>query len=871
MTTNLTSFFLIVFFVFFSFSLSAQKKQYHAKRITTDSPVIDGRLNDPVWNKAEWASDFKQSKPNEGEEPSQKTSFKILYDNNNLYIGIRAWDSEPEKIVKRMSRRDGFEGDWVEVNIDSYFDKQTAFSFTASASGVKGDEMISGDGKNQDASWDPIWYLATTTDSKGWTAEMKIPFSQLRFGKKEQQIWGIQLRRKLFRKGEKSIWQFVSQDKAGWVQHFGELKGIEGIKPKRQIELVPYTVVKHERYEKEKDNPYMPGKESKLTLGLDGKIGITNDMTIDFTVNPDFGQVEADPSEVNLSAFESYFAEKRPFFIEGRNIMNFKFAGGSNLFYSRRIGRSPQHYPDTDENEFVDMPEKTKILGAFKLTGKTKKGLSVGVLESVTAKESAEIDNKGEKRKETVEPLTNYFVGRVQKDFRKGNTILGTMITSTHRDIDTKALQFLHKSAYTGGIDFTQYWKEKKYCFTLNTAFSHVQGEPEAILRTQKSSRRYFQRPDADYVSLDSNATSLSGHGGSLSFGLNGKSKLRYNLELAWRSPGFELNDIGYLKKSDGIRASFWAGYRITEPFAIFRSFNININNWHGWDFGGTNIWNGFNTNFYTEFKNQWGIGSGADYQTEGVSNDKLRGGPSMKTENGLGNWINIHSDNRKKINFYFGMFNYWGDEKNSRTKNYWSGIVYRPHNMIKISLSPSLNLFKSKLQYVAKKDFQNNTRYIFADIDQKTVSMTIRFDLSIMPELSVQYYGMPFVSVGKYTDFKYITNPKADEFADRFSIYNNKQITCNTDDNEYLIDENTDGSTDYKVNNPDFNFKQFRSNLVVRWEYTPGSVLYVVWSQGRTQSDNSRKFSLNEGMSNLFDVKPHNIFLMKFSYRFSM
>ncbi|MCK4465527.1 MAG: hypothetical protein KAU83_07435, partial [Bacteroidales bacterium] len=382
-------------------------------------------------------------------------------------------------------------------------------------------------------------------------------------------------------------------DAPGWVHQFGELHGISGIKPKRQIEIAPYTVGNIERFEKEEGNPFATGKSSNLDIGVDGKIGITNNMILDFTVNPDFGQVEADPSQVNLTAYEIFFEEKRPFFIEGKNILSFPLMFGDgdlaseNMFYSRRIGRRPQSYPNTQDGEYADIPINTSILGAAKFTGKTKNGLSIGILESITAKEKAEIDNEGIKRFETVEPLTNYSVSRVQKDFNKGNTILGGMFTTTNRKIENPDLNFLHTSAYSGGLDFTHQWKDRTYSFSLKTYFSQVKGSEEALIRTQSSSVRYFQRPDNDYVKFDSSRTSLSGYGGVLSAGKFANGHWRYAGFLSWKSPGLELNDLGFMTNADEILQIFWVGYRIWEPFSIFRNLNVNLNQWNTFDFGG--------------------------------------------------------------------------------------------------------------------------------------------------------------------------------------------------------------------------------------------------------------------------------------------
>ncbi|MDP4223623.1 MAG: DUF5916 domain-containing protein, partial [Bacteroidota bacterium] len=463
--------YLFVFSTLASYTQSAIEKKVCITKPALNGPVIDGLDKDDCWATVEWCGNFIQAQPEENKPPSQKTAFKILYDNSNLYVFVRAYDTEPDKISRLMTRRDNFIGDRVVILIDSYYDKQTAFEFTAMASGAKGDEAITQDGMSADDTWNPVWYLQTAVDSEGWSAEIRIPFNQLRFGKKNEQVWGLQVLRFIYRLDERSDWQYIPKGSPGSVHLFGELHGIKNMIPRRHVELLPYAVSKMERFEKIQGNPFLTGKSANVSAGLDGKIGLTNDLILDFTINPDFGQVEADPSEVNLTAFETYFSERRPFFVEGKNIYQFSpnqtivinKMYSDNLFYSRRIGRSPHYYPVLAGNEYVKMPESTTILGAAKLSGKTAKGLSVGLLESVTQNENAIIDNDGVRRKASVEPLTSYFVGRIQQDFNKGETVIGGLITAVNRNISNPALNFLPASAYTGGIDLQHSWKDRTW------------------------------------------------------------------------------------------------------------------------------------------------------------------------------------------------------------------------------------------------------------------------------------------------------------------------------------------------------------------------------------------------------------------------
>lgn len=854
-------------------------KRTYKTLFANNTPKIDGLLSDECWNLVEWSSNFIQSHPAENKPPSQETAFKILYDNENLYVFIRAFDTDPDKISRIMSRRDNFNGDMVVVELDSYFDKQTAFLFAASASGAKSDEAISQDGNNGDDSWNPIWYLETSIDDKGWCAEMKIPFSQLRFGKKDAQIWGLEVSRNIYRIQETSQWQVIPKGSPGRVHLFGELNGINNIKPKHQVEIMPYAVARTERFEKIEGDPFNTGKLSKLSAGLDGKVAITNDFTLDFTVNPDFGQVEADPSEVNLTAFESYFSERRPFFVEGKNIFEFypnqsiviHNMYSDNLFYSRRIGRYPHNYPSVGGNEYVKMPESTTILGAMKISGKTKKGLSVGILESVTAKEEALIDNEGSRRKETVEPLTNYFTGRVQQDFNKGETTIGGIFTAVNRDIKAPTLDYLHSSAYVGGVDFRHNWKERTWYLAGNAEFSNVNGKPEALINTQTSSARYFQRPDANYLSVDSSMTSLPGYGTSLKFGRSSQKKIQFETSLTLRSPGLEFNDIGYMRYSDVIHHGTWVAYYIRNPFAIFNNFYLNTNYWMYWNFSGKLLSINTNMNFNSQFKNRWSLNGNFNRESENISTTLLRGGPSIILPGEQSFNLNIGSDPSKKLSFFIGSYHGSGDVNSSSGHEYYASINVRPLNSISISLEPGYGIQKSEMQYVNTLQVNGNPLYLFGKLDQKTLSFTFRINYTVNPELSLEYYGQPFISAGKYSAFKKITDVQANMFRDRYHTFTTDEITYSPQNNSFGVDQNGDNTEDFSFGNPDFNFRQFRSNLVVRWEYLPGSTVYLVWSQGRTSTDSNGMFSYGNDMKDLFKITPHNVFLLKFSYWFAM
>jgi mRNA-degrading endonuclease RelE of RelBE toxin-antitoxin system len=852
-------------------------KIYTTHHVNPHAPVIDGRFDDPAWAKVEWAGDFVQRDPYEGKAPTQPTAFKILYDDKNIYVAIRAYDNEPDKVVRRLARRDTVDGDWVEIQLDSYHDHLTAFSFMVNAAGVKSDMFLSSDGNTEDSDWNPIWDVATALDAEGWTAELKIPFSQVRYAGGTQSVWGIQVQRKFFRAQETSFWQFIPRDASGWVHCFGELQGLEGLRPQRQVELTPYSVGRAQTFRPEPGNPFRTGNRSSLFGGLDGKVGVTSDLTMDFTINPDFGQVEADPSVVNLTAFETYYEEKRPFFIEGRNILSFKFMGGDgdfsqdNLFYSRRIGRYPQRELETQSGEYVDMPENTRIIGAFKLTGKTRSGVSIGVIDAVTAAEYADLSFSGLDRREPVEPFTNYLGLRFQKDYRRGDTVVGGMITAVNRNLNGNELDFLHREAYAGGFDISHSWKNRTYTLSFKTAFSLVRGSEEAILQTQLSSLHHFQRPDADYVKVDPTRRSLGGHAGTLTFDKSGSGHLSLSTGVTWRSPGFEINDMGYTHYADVAMQYFWAGYRIWKPFSIFREVQVNFNEWIGANFGGQRTFTGGNVNFWGIFKNYWQFGFGINRQFPYLSDWTLRGGPSFRTEGGWNYWGQVRSDTRRKLQYSLMGGIYQGDLHSMIDRSLSVGVTYQASNALALTLSPQFEIYRPLLQWVTQLDFGGATRYIMAGLDQTTVGMTVRLNWSLTPDLSIQYYGMPYVSAGAFKNFKRISDPRAARLEDRFHVFGPGEISLDTPSGTYNVDEDGDGRADYSFDNPNFNFLQFRSNLVVRWEYRPGSVLYLVWSQDRTGFDTTGEFAFGPGVRNLFNVHPGNVFLIKFSYCFNL
>lgn len=857
------------------------KKKYTTQRLAT-AIVLDGKPTEQAWDAVEYGGNFVQWQPNDGAAASQETRFKILYDNHFLYIAYWAMDTQPDSIVKRMSRRDEFPGDFCEINIDSYHDLRSAFSFTISVSGVRGDEFISNNGDNWEENWNPIWYAKTNINDRGWTAEVKIPFSQLRYGNEKEKVWGIQVMRRLFRKEERSTWQHIPRISGVWVSGFGELHGLNDIPMHRQIEIAPYITTQAAVYKKEPGNPFATGFDKKFTAGVDGKLAITNNLILDYTINPDFGQVEADPSQVRIDGFQNFFSERRPFFIESRNIFDYQLTGSQAggdydsdlLFYSRRIGSSPHGFAHTGAGVYSEHPQNTSILGAAKFSGKTKRGLSIGILESITGREFAKLDSAGHRSKKMVEPLTSYFVGRLQQDYNGANTVIGGIVTAVNREAGLSNI--LRREAYSGGFDFLHQWKKRWWYIRGNVVWSHVAGSREAILHTQTSFEHLFQQLGSKYLNVDSNRTSLTGTSGTFRLGkqagAGGKKGQVFKFEtgVTFRSPQLELNDIGFMYSTNEINHFTWAGLHFQKAFSVFRNMGLNYNHWSRWDFDGKFIFQMFNANGFATFKNNWQLRTGIGWNPLEISNNVLRGAGAMRRPAGMGFNLNVQSDYRKKFQVGVQYNNNWGFARTITSHDYNVELVYQPINALSVSFSTGFSdNYRKQDQFVKNIRYGNVAKTIISQLNQKTLRFTARLNYNITPDLTLQYYGQPFITRPLFSSFAYVTHPMAKQYEQRFERYAANRV--NLVNNEYQIDDDGDGDVDFSFANPNFNFVQFNSNLIARWEYRPGSELYLVWNQGNTPyAFDGINQSLGSSLFNhAFGSEARNIFLIKWTYRF--
>jgi hypothetical protein len=647
------------------------------------------------------------------------------------------------------------------------------------------------------------------------------------------------------------------------LYNFGELKGISGLKKSRRLEILPYTLGGLKAVEKEPGNPFIgDGRLWNANAGFDAKIGVSSNFTVDLTVNPDFGQVESDPSVMNLSAFETFYEEKRPFFLEGLTIFDYKFDRGS-LFYSRRIGHAPSLAINPAGDMYVNSPDKTTILSAVKFSGTTSNGLSLGLIQSITANQKAKLsDLEGNRSKMDVEPLTSYTVARIQKGYNAGNTIAGAMLTSTNRFIDAPALDFLSHDAYTGGIDLLHYWKDKEFFVDARLTGSYIDGSTESIRRLQENSAHYFQKPGSYYLPYDTTATTMSGYGGRVQVGKGSKGFWRYNATLTWSSPGLELNDLGYMQSADFLKEDNEVSYLINQPAWIFHSYTISLEQFNSWNFNGRYLGSGGHLSFNSKFKNNWNFDANVIYNTSQINPQLLRGGPDMMVPKSVMTFGGISTDDSKNV---IGRLEMQYDRSGNNSAQSWSlnpGLSVRPMSTMKIDLSANYSKNNDDLQYVATIGTPGERNYILGNIDQETLGLTLRVDLNFTPEFSIQYYGSPFISKGEYSEFKNVTSPEASDYNDRFSHFANAE----KNPGQLILDPGNPSLTTY---NPDFNFFQFRSNLVAKWEYRLGSFIYLVWSSDRTGS--SVPASFGDSFKSLRKAFPNNIFMVKLNYWFNL
>ncbi|MDQ3521352.1 MAG: carbohydrate binding family 9 domain-containing protein [Gemmatimonadota bacterium] len=833
---------------------------------TADPIRIDGQLDEAAWATATPITKFTQVVPQEGQPATQRTEVRILYGPDALYIGARLYDTEP--VISRLIRRDGSmtDSDWLTVILDSYHDHRSAFGFEINPSGVRRDQSRSE--TREDDSWDPVWEAATTVDAEGWTAEMRIPFSQLRFNPAQEQTWGLQLERSRARNREFSVWSFTPSTQPGGIPRFGHLEGLRELRTGKRLEVLPYSVLRAESVNRG-NNPFRDDRDAGLSAGVDLKYRVTSDLTLDATVNPDFGQVEVDPAEVNLSAIETRFQEKRPFFVEGSEIFGFGSGGGNEVFYSRRIGRAPQLRAPSP---LVEVADAAGILGAGKLSGRTAGGWSMGVLNATTAQERALFrDPEGLDHRITVEPLTNYFVGRLRRDTRAGQSVFGGMITAVNRHLDSDFLEAnLRSAAYSGGVDFRHEWAQRTWTLTGFISGSHVMGDRRAITLTQLQPWRFFQRPDAEHLEVDTMATSLTG--------LSSQVQLDHRIGRHWRmgglagtvTPGYEVNDIGFQYRSDRIDGQAYAAYIENRPGKHLRSWQLNGAVRAERNYAGEPILNVVNLRSSLQGLGYWTAYTNVAYDFGSIDDRLTRGGPLAQRPNTLRLGGELNSDRRKP---YVGSIFASLNRNNMGGRNSTAGLYLeaKPASNWNVSLAPVLSWVYSPAQYLTSvSDLRaENTfgrRYLFAELDQTTFSLETRLNYTFTPALSLQMYAQPFISSADFGAPAEFGGPRSYDFHVYGRDLGEVELTAT---GYRIFPEGREGAASpFGLSNRDFNLRSLRGNAVLRWEWRPGSTLFVAWQQNREDfAQYVGDFQFGRDRTALFRARPDNVLVLKVNY----
>jgi hypothetical protein len=859
----------------------------------TGAIEIDGRLDEAVWQSAPAATRFFQYDPVSGDPATQRTEMRFAYDDENFYIGARMHDElGPAGVRGRLARRDAYpSGDNLEIVFDTFFDHVGRTIFWINPAGVRGDSYGPG-GSDPDTSWDPIWRAKTTVDSLGWTAEMEIPFSQLRFQRGAQQVWGMQVWRFVERLNETQMWSYWRRDDQGGPARFGHLSGIEAPASRGdRLELLPYVVTQAETQGNvDPDDPFAHETEASVRVGADLKYLLTSDLTLSATVNPDFGQAEVDPAVVNLSVFETFFPEKREFFIEGGGL--FQYGGlwcftcsnisSIDLLFTRRIGRSPQGAGlALSAGEFSEIPNATTILGATKLTGRTRGGTSIGVLTALTEREDANVVNAaGDEFQVDVEPMTSYGAARVKQDLLDGDLQIGGMVTSVIRNFDDQALEDRLPSHAEGlGLDAEWWWGTRTYHLLANAAMSSVSGSEASILRLQRSSSRFFQRPDREHGSngfftdrFDPTLETMRGYATYTRIAKDAGS-WKWEGSFATRSPGFEINDLGFLTRTDFLWLHGNLRRQWSEPTSWYR--------WLSWQAGGQRRWNydgdanesQIHGSAFMTLPFYWDVSLFGLWRPTGYDDRATRGGPVVKSPGHTFLSLYTASDRRKKIFFEFEPNGGWTEE-GAREFTLWSNIVYQPKSNVRFSIGPQITWDESTAQFVTSVDDPTaveffGRRYVFAHLDATTFQMNTRLNWTFTPTMTLELFVQPLISSNEFSRFREFAAPRVLEKV----IYGEDIGTIRTEVDaeeglQYIVDPDAEGPAgEFSFDDPDFNFRSLRGNLVFRWEYRPGSTLFLVWTQDRNSQEAIGDFKIGRDLDDLFGANSNNIFLIKATY----
>ncbi len=835
---------------------------------------VDGVLDESSWSRATPAVVFTQRDPDEGALASERTEVRVLIGDDALYIGARLFDRDPGRIVGRLTRRDAplDETDAFLVFLDSYHDHLTAFGFAVTPAGAVRDVVVGADGE-EDESWDGVWEAAATIDSLGWVAEMRIPLSQLRYRRQSDAVWGIQLVRRIFRKQESSYFAFTPKAEEAGVSRYGHLTGLGELAVQERLELLPHTVVRGERSPAEPGDPFWNGSRGSLGAGLEGKYRVSGGVALNATINPDFGQVEADPAVVNLTAYETRYEEKRPFFIEGADFFRFgrlragHTADAPEYFFSRRIGREPTLEPDYD---FIDIPDVTTIIGAGKVTGKTA-GWSMGLLDAVTAEEHGRyLDDDGIVRTMPIEPLTNYFVGRAVRELRGGNTTVGGFATSVRRDLPTPDLEAeLRSSAVAFGMDLNHAWGNRTWAVDASLTGSTIRGSADVINDAQRSSARYYQRPDATHLDYDPTRTSLSGHAAQLALSKLAGLHWRWSAAYQEVSPGLEVNDLGFQRDADRRVLGAQLEYRQQQPTRLLRTWQLSASVDQEWNFGGDRLARGLSAFVYTQLHSYWTVYGGVGHGFASLDDRLTRSGPLALDP---GSWYvdaNVTTDDRKPVYLWSNLF-LRRQGGGSWTTSGTASLSLKPARGVKLKIGPWFEIDQSAAQAVTRVADTLATatygrRYVFATLKQVSTALSTRLDWTFSPQLSLQFYGQLFVGSGEYHTYKEFDAPRTFDFS-RYGI--DRGVIVRDSSGVYTVDPDGDGPAEsFSIYDPNFNDRSLRATTVLRWEYRPGSTIFLAWQHRRSDSAQVGDFRPGRDLGALFDAGATNVLVLKATY----
>ncbi len=843
---------------------------------------LDGVLDETVWQRPS-AAPLVQNEPDNGVAPRNPTDWWVAYDEEAIYVAARMHDAAPDSIMRNTGRRDSYpNSDWLFLNLDTFNDDRNGFTFSLSPAGVQRDGVLYNDGWD-DMSWDGVWDYGVRIDDQGWAAEIRIPFSQLNFPDREEQTWGINLSRRTRRFRERDDVIHLPRGESGYIRRFPDLVGICGIKPGRPLEVLAYGAGKGEYVKADPGDPFNDGSEFEGNVGADLKWCLSSNLMLNATINPDFGQVEVDPAVVNLSDFETFFPERRPFFVKDANTFSFGNEGTSSnwnfnwmdpqLFYSRRVGRGPTL--SLGSHDYAEVPATTTILGAGKLSGKIG-ATTLGILSAVTAEERADLDLTGRREQQVVEPLANYTAARLKRMSDNGNRGLGIMMTSVLRDLpDARSKDELTRTALSGGIDgWTMLDDDAVWALRGYISGSHVAGDAQAIDAIQRSYRHYFQRPEATHVDYDPERTHLNGWIGRAM--LNKQSgRFRLNSSVGVASPGYEIGDLGFQSRSDKLNTHLAMGWHWLDPGKVFRTAAVDAAVYRLWDYQGNPDAVGSGLFYSATLNNWWAIWGSAFWNPEYDGLWFTRGGPAMRVPAGYEAELYVDSDGRRSL---YGMMGGGMRRAEDGSRNAHGEIFLRanPLSSLEVSVNPELSWTFDTWQWVSNVDdpamtATDGTRYIFGTLDYRRFALTTRIDWTLTPKLTLQTYIQPLLAAGEYTDLKELDAPGSGSF-NHYGRDLQSTIVLDDEAGEYAIDPDGPGQAEsFSLSNPDFNFKSLKINMILRWEYRPGSTFYAVWSQGRTNYDHPGDFEVGRDTRALFDAESENVFMIKMTHWFEI